>query len=369
MDLSQIQAQRVISALKRGVFPPVKVEYFTAGRSTEIASLKRDLSRAASGGSSAAFFEGDYGHGKSHMLRTVQSIAVEAGFAVAWVTIDGRTHAFNHPTRYLHAFLENLVVPNLPTRGLANAVDAWMTGPRRSELLGFAKTAPWPIGMSLLRIGQTSERQEEVDLSSGWFLEGRDLQAKNGIHYHDLFYERVEAIGQLCRAAGLKGMVWLFDEVECISKFLVNRLSRFAAYSVMKRLVEPTGFQHSCFYFATTSEFRDRLSVEYTPYGMYGGAAAFVADWRAAKYPIHRLKKLNREDNNSLLRSIRDAHAIAYEWQATDKVGDHVIAKYLDMADGKVMTEREIVRAFVNILEICEQNPGLEPMHKIGRST
>ena len=361
MDLSPLQAQRVISALKRGVFPPVRVEYFTTGRKSEIASVKRDLALAGEGNSRAAFFEGDYGYGKSHMLRIVQSMALDAGFAVAWITIDGKTHAFNHPTRYLHGFLENLKVPGLQGRGLFNAVYEWIKGPSREEILEYAKTAPWQIRTALRHMATDDGPQEESGMS-GWLLEGRDLQLKNGILHYDQFYERVESIGRLCRAAGLKGVVWLFDELECISKFLVNRQSRFAAYSVLKQLIDSNRFHHSCFFFATTSEFRDRLAIEFAPYDRYEGAAEFVSCWRAAKYPVHSLKKLNRKDNLELLRSVRDAHAIAYSWQAPERVSDLFVDKFFDTISQRTLTEREIIRSFVSVLEICEQSPTFDAL-------
>jgi hypothetical protein len=366
MELSPLEAQRVVSALKRGVFPPVKVAYFTKGRTQEISSLKSTLGVAAAGGTGAAFYEGDYGYGKSHMLRSVQSIALDAGFAVAWITIDGRTHAFNHPTRYLHGFLENLRSPGLPTRGLSEAVGEWMRGPMRGKLLEFAGAAPWQIRVPLRHISENHEPREGNDLA-GWLLEARDLQNKNGINYYEQFYERVELTGQLCCAAGLKGMVWLFDEVECISKFLVNRQSRFAAYSVLKQLVDSGRFHHSCFFFATTSEFRDRLETEYSPYARYEGAAEFVTGWLASKYPVHKLRKLSREDNSQLLRAVRDAHAIAYSWRAAEPVGDEFIERFLDSINGTVPTEREIVRGFVTILEVCEQNRPSNPTRDMFR--
>jgi hypothetical protein len=109
--------------------------------------------------------------------------------------------------------------------------------------------------------------------------------------------------------------------VECIATLLGNRLSRFAAYSLLGHLVQPKRFPHSCFVFATTPDFRAKLYKEGKVYGQYPRGAEFTHDWLNGKHTIHQLKRLPKSENENLLRTIRAVHVIAYPWDAPARIG------------------------------------------------
>ncbi len=79
MALTQLQAQSAICSWKQGVFPANAIDQLTVGRETETRAVQRALAVAADSGSGGLFFEAEYGHGKSHMLRLVEATALGRG--------------------------------------------------------------------------------------------------------------------------------------------------------------------------------------------------------------------------------------------------------------------------------------------------
>jgi hypothetical protein len=358
--LTITEAQAAICSWKRGVFPAQGIENLTVGRNIEACAVRHAFATAANNGSGGLFFEADYGHGKSHMLRMVESMALTEGFAVSWITFDHKSHAFNHPTRYLHGILENLRVPGYCGRGLSRVVELALTDDRREALIRFAATAPWFIRNSIhdLSFGDVTN---EVREAACRLLECRDLQAKNGIYYYPEFFSRLQAVGRLMRILEFKGIIWLFDEVECLGK-LSNCQSRFAGYSLLNRLLRPNEFPNSWFFFTTTGDFRERLRTEKDPYFRYEGAIQFVKDWREGRCDVHALKRLSCEDRLGLLQSVRNVHSIAYEWDSEKIVTDHFLQLLLVYATKAGLTERELLKSTVSILETCEQHRCCDPM-------
>ena len=85
--LAPPEARQAFRYLKRGAFPPRGIHHFTVGRNQEFALLRKALDGIAVSGSSHLFLEANYGHGKSHMLKATEALALDCGFAVSWVTI------------------------------------------------------------------------------------------------------------------------------------------------------------------------------------------------------------------------------------------------------------------------------------------
>src|ERR1700730_8106769 len=103
MDERVVRLRRIFRHLKRGVFPPESVDAFTVGRERELVEVERRLREVSGGTTRHLFLEGQYGSGKSHVLKAIESIALREGFAVSWVILDGQNHPCNHPTRYFHS--------------------------------------------------------------------------------------------------------------------------------------------------------------------------------------------------------------------------------------------------------------------------
>lgn len=362
MVLDRTIARRAIRYLKRGVFPPDVVEYFTAGRESEVRQISGTLEEVQQGLSRHCFIEANYGFGKSHMLKVAESLALQRGFAVSWVTINGAEHAFNHPTRYLHSLLENLRVRDVHARGLVALCSHWLQNRERDSLLKWVShSAPRDVRWAIDRL-----RKAGTDEDTGyreWYLstlEGRDVQHRSGSNYFGVFYERVAAAVSLCRAAGCSGVLFLFDEVECIATQASNIRSRLLCYQVLRALVDERRFPYAMFMFAATQDLGAKIVADASSYSEYEAAYPegfrFVRKWSARELRFLTVRAVTRSDNGELLRRIRDAHSSAYNWIAIEQVSDAFVDEFLKLTSQCGCSQREIVKWFVDALEITQQH-------------
>ena len=306
------------------------------------------------------------------MLKLAESVALQRGFAVSWVTINGVEHAFNHPTRYLHSLLENLRVPGVAARGLVELCSHWLANSQGANLLHWTSSrhAPWEFSWPIDRLRTSGN--EDANSSSEWYfsmLEGRDLQQKSGCNYFPDFYRRLEATVSLCRAMGLNGVVFLFDEIESIATHMNNIRSRLLSYQVMNALVDARRFPHSMFLFATTEDLGARISSDVFGYPEYETSYAegyrFAKKWHAKDVQILPVKSVSKNDNKKLFFRIREAHAAAYGWDAKARISDAFVGQLVESAAKLALSQREITRSFVNILEICQQHLTCDPAHEL----
>lgn len=108
------QADSIIKSLEAGVVPRRGIQHLLVGRKAEIAEIINILERISSGQSDIRFWVGDFGSGKSFMLKTIESLAIQKNFVVSTVDLT--------PTRRFYASdkkakaLYSEIVSNLATQ-------------------------------------------------------------------------------------------------------------------------------------------------------------------------------------------------------------------------------------------------------------
>jgi hypothetical protein len=371
MELNQASAKRAVRYLKRVVFPPDAIEYFTVGRNRETRHIAVAMEEVRLGASRHCFVEASYGIGKSHMLKVAEALALSRGFAVCWVTIDGSEHAFNHPTRYVHNLLTSLRVPGVSARGLVELCRYWLANNERNNVLDWAhRDAPWEFRVpieSLAAPGGENNKYGEWYLAR---LEGRDLQHKSGRYYFTDFYRRLEATVSLCRAVHCAGVLFLFDEIECIATLMNNIRSRLLSYEVLNTLVDGRRFPHSMFLFAATDDLESKVSTDlhycsdYEKF--YSEGCRFAKKWRAKELNVLAMKPITKVENGRLLHRILNTHGIAYRWCPQIRIEDKFIDHCTETAANFDLSQRELVKWFVGIVEIVHQWPNYKPASDIG---
>jgi hypothetical protein len=134
---------------------------------------------------------------------------------------------------------------------------------------------------------------------------------------------------------------------------------------VLNHLVDSRRFPYCVFLFATTLDFDERLRGEAVRYAQYEAeypdGFRFTTKWRGSDINILSLKPISKADNLNFLQNLRTIHQLAYGWPADQRVDDAYLNQFLDTASQTSLTEREITRSFVEILEIAQQHPGFRP--------
>ncbi len=369
IPLTPQQLKQAFRYLKRGVFPPTGIQHFTAGRTAEIRTIHELLKDTDNAVSRHCFIEASYGSGKSHMLKATESLAHQNRFAVSWVTVNGDSHAFNHPTRYLHKLFESLSVPDTPHRGLWDICQTWFKNGRKEPILKWAGCeSPWSFSSSLNHIARAIEKDGMSGTEDAFYrriLEARDLNFSRGRWCQPEVYERLAALGRLTRAAGLAGTVFLFDEMETIATLLTNVRSRLVAYEILNHFTDSRRFPYCVFVFAITPDFDEKLREEAARLAYYEtnypDGFRFSTKWRGSDIKIMSLKPIRKADKLIFLQNLRSVHQFAYDWPADQRLADAYLNQFLEAATANSLTERETTKAFVEFLEIAQQNPDFKP--------
>ncbi len=115
--LDTSSATKAIESLRLGIPPLGHLRSFTVGRSEEIGQLERSL---ANGGldsrGSARLVQAMYGAGKTHLMRLLRELALDAGYCVALVTVDSQAGVrFNRMDQVAGAVMRELEID--PDRG------------------------------------------------------------------------------------------------------------------------------------------------------------------------------------------------------------------------------------------------------------
>lgn len=316
------------------------------------------------------FLEAPYGYGKSHLLKVIKSVALEQNLGVAQISHDGYDRAFNHPARYIHYLYESLSVPGLSTRGLGEAVPCLLRSPLTNSLLRWADTSSvrWGIGYYISRLANSGDGLDTSNLK--YHINCCDIQFRSGAYYY-LLYERLNVLSDLCRAIGLSGLVVLFDEVESIATLLPNVRSRLRSYEILSKLTDSREFPYCCFYFAVSPDFGHRVAdwdfrYEYPIYKDYcPEGCKFMDKWVNNGLGLIKIPKISKVENRRLCYKLKCLHEYAYSWSASDRISLDFIESFIDEAERCSSLQRDIVRSFVNILELCQQHPSCKPSQEL----
>ncbi|MBO3757598.1 MAG: DUF2791 family P-loop domain-containing protein, partial [Candidatus Brockarchaeota archaeon] len=100
----QLEARKIIEALRLGIVPQKYVEEFTFGREKEIKQIKSWLSNEDE---SSLILVGEYGVGKTHILEYLYSYLLKDNWAVSIVNLDPNELPFHKPKRVYEAIISS----------------------------------------------------------------------------------------------------------------------------------------------------------------------------------------------------------------------------------------------------------------------
>lgn len=125
------EADNIIKALEGGVVPRRGIQHLLVGRNREVEEVIKILDSVMHHGSDIRLWVGDFGSGKSFMLRTIESIAVQKNFVVSTIdlTPTRRFHASDGKARALYSEIVNNII--IQTSQAGNAINTileeWIT--------------------------------------------------------------------------------------------------------------------------------------------------------------------------------------------------------------------------------------------------
>ncbi len=396
----------IINSLKGGVVPRIGLPYITVGREREIQALLHDLDLIAEGGASFRFLVGRYGAGKSFLLQTIRTHAMGNGFVVCDADLSPERRLQGRQGQGLATYRElvrNLSTKTKPEGGaLPLVLDRWIDNVRTDVAAesGLLEDDPafdeqverrifevvrsleelvngYDFAKLLVRYYRAHRADDEETKSRvvRWFrgeyrtkTEARRDLGVNVIVTDDDWYDYLKVFARFLKGAGYKGLLVLIDELVNLSK-IPNAVTRQYNYEKILAMYNDT-LQGKARYLGvimggTPQAIEDRRRGVYS----YEALRSRLTQGRFAQEgmldmlaPVIRLNPLTPEELLVLTEKLSDIHAGLFGYERT--LRDEDLARFLQIEFGRVgadshLTPREVIRDFVELLDILAQNPGV----------
>lgn len=395
-------ANTVINALKGGVVPRVGLEYITVGRAREIDAILHDIDIIADGGATFRFIVGKYGSGKSFLLQTIRNYATAKGFVVADADLSPERRFAGTRGQGLATYKElirNMSVKSKPDGGaLPLILEKWISGIQSQVALSCDINDPAFNNMVEQQIytvageleGMVSGfefakaviaywrayREDDAHTKTNvlkWFRgeytskkEARDELSINYIVTDETWYDFLKVFAAFMVRAGYAGMLIMVDELVNIFK-IPNSITRQNNYEKLLTMYNDTlqgkakhiGFLMGCTPQCVEDRYKGIFSYEALRSRLSEGHFA-SDDVKDLSAPIIRLSMLTQEEMYVLVEKLRDIHAGLFDYTPTLTHED--LLYFLNVEYNRVgadthITPREIIRDFVELVNILYQNP------------
>lgn len=395
-------ANILINALKGGVVPRVGLEYITVGRTQEIAAILHDIEMIEEGSASFRFIVGKYGSGKSFLLQTIRNYATAKGFVVVDADLSPERRFAGTKGQGLATYKElitNLSTKSKPDGGaLPLILEKWISGIQAAvktqpnvnedEFDDLVERQIYAVAGSLegmvngfefakaVVIYWKAYKQDDAAMKSNvlrWFRgeypSRREAKADLGINFivnDETWYDFLKILAAFLVGAGYKGLLVVIDELVNIFKIpnSITRANNYEKILTMYNDVLQGKASHIGFLMGGTPQciedkYKGVFSYEALRSRLEEGHFA-TADIKDLSAPIIRLQMLSQEEMYILVEKLMKLHAQLYNY--TSILTHEDLVYFLTVEYNRVgaethITPREIIRDFIELVNILYQNP------------
>jgi hypothetical protein len=404
MPVMKREAVTILTSLGAGVVPRTGLRHIAVGRLQEIAALKNDLDHNREGGSTVRFIIGRYGSGKSFMLQLMRTYALESRFVVADVDFSPERRLYGSGDEGQATYRELMKNLSTQTRPDGNAlptiIEKWISGIQTvvvTENNAQSGTPEFVKQVKARIIGTLNEMQElvhgfdfgnvlaayyqgyvdnndELKASAIRWLRGEyttkteafaALKVRSIIDSNN-YYDYLKALAGFVHKIGYAGLVVCLDEAAYLYK-ITNSVSRNNNYEVILSIVNDCLQGRASFIgflIGGTPEFLEdqrRGLFSYEALRSRLAANRFLGEGlQDFSGPVIKLSSLTAEEIFVLLQKIRDIHRdqAMVKIEMTDKdIYTYMEETLRRMGAREFTTPRELVREFVNLLNLLVQYP------------
>ena len=399
-------AQTVLNSLKGGVVPRVGLPYITVGRKSEIEALLHDVDILEEGGASFRFIVGRYGSGKSFLIQTIRNYVMDRGFIVADADLSPERRLQGTRGQGLATYRElisNLSTKTKPEGGaLTLVLDRWISGVQSQALqeTGLEPGSPaltQAVDQKIVAVtsavselvhgfefakllslyyhayveGEEEKKQQVARWFRGEYATKREAKGELGVNIlitDDNWYEYLKLFAVFFRLAGYAGMMIFIDELVNLYK-IPNAITRQYNYEKLLTMYNDT-LQGKARYLgivmgATPQAIEDKRRGVYS----YEALRSRLAEGKFSRpgardllAPVIRLEPLTPEEMLVLCEKLCAMHAGLYGYQrslSTQELADFIKLEYGRIGADQNITPREVIRDFIELLDLLYQNPSL----------
>lgn len=399
-------AQTVLNSLKGGVVPRVGLPYITVGRKSEIEALLHDVDILEEGGASFRFIVGRYGSGKSFLIQTIRNYVMDRDFIVADADLSPERRLQGTRGQGLATYRElisNLSTKTKPEGGaLTLVLDRWISGVQSQALqeTGLEPGSPaltQAVDQKIVAVtsavselvhgfefakllslyyhayveGEEEKKQQVARWFRGEYATKREAKEELGVNIlitDDNWYEYLKLFAVFFRLAGYAGMMIFIDELVNLYK-IPNAITRQYNYEKLLTMYNDT-LQGKARYLgivmgATPQAIEDKRRGVYS----YEALRSRLAEGKFSRpgardllAPVIRLEPLTPEEMLVLCEKLCAMHAGLYGYQrslSTQELADFIKLEYGRIGADQNITPREVIRDFIELLDLLYQNPSL----------
>ncbi|MCR5826712.1 MAG: ATP-binding protein [Oscillospiraceae bacterium] len=406
-------AQTVLNALKGGVVPRIGLPYVTVGRKNEIEALLHDVEIIAEGGASFRFIMGKYGSGKSFLLQSIRNYVMDRNFVVADADLSPERRLQGTRGQGLATYKElirNLSTKTKPEGGaLTLILDRWISSVQSDVMAqtDFAEGSPdfakavekriYAVMSSLNEMvhgfdfakllsiyyrayldGDDESKAKVVKWFRGEYVNKTEARAELGVNIvitDDDWYEYIKLFAAFLRQAGYAGMLVLIDELVNIYK-IPQSVTRQYNYEKILTMYNDT-LQGRAKYLGIILCGTPQC-IEDTRRGVYSYEAlrSRLQEGRFGRdelkdvlAPVIKLSPLTYEELLVLTEKLTEIHGVLFDYEPKLTQDDLVTFIKIEFgrigADSKI-TPREVIRDFIELLDILCQNPTADVKQILG---
>ena len=409
------EATAIINSLIGGVVPKIGVQHITVGRSEEINAVVSALEDVKNGHSMVKFWIGDFGAGKSFMLHLLNTVALKQKFVVtnADFTPDNRLYSNDGKGVALYtAIMDNIAIQTKPEGGaLPTLMEKWieqvitktaeenrisLPDIRNEQYLNLIQTnimktineitdvGGFDFGMVVMKYYEGYIKDDEqLRRNALKWLKGEyrtKTEAKQDLGVREIindlnYYDMLKNFCKLFVSMGYSGFMINLDEAINLYKISTS-VMREKNYEKILTIYNDC-FQGKVanlfFNFAGTKEVLEnerRGLFSYNALKTRLETNKFeTVDIRDFAQPVIRLMPLDHNEIFVLLKKLKAIFDFNYKSELN--INDNDIQQFMEELFNKpgaseFLTPREVIRDFLNILNIIRQNPNVDKYKLFG---
>lgn len=404
MKIPKRIASAVINSLKGGVVPRTGLPYIAVGRETEINALLHDVDIISDGGASFRFIMGKYGSGKSFLLQTIRNYVMDKNFVVTDADLSPERRLQGTKGQGLATYKElirNMSTKTKPEGGaLTLILDRWISSvqsrtaaeceldPTDHEFVKKVEKNIYEVINSLNEMvhgfdfaklltiyyrsyvnGDDESKAKVVKWFRGEYVNKTEARSELGVNIiitDDDWYEYIKLFAFFLKQAGYNGMLILIDELVNIYK-IPHSITRQYNYEKILTMYNDT-LQGKAKYLGIIMCGTPQC-IEDTRRGIYSYEALRSRlsegrfgrdDMKDMLAPVIKLVPLTYEEMLILIEKLADIHSQLFDYEQTiteEDMVNFIKIEYGRIGANKNITPREVIRDFIELMNIVYQNP------------
>lgn len=402
--LTKRDIEHIFQALRNGLVPERGIDNFAVGIEQQRGELHRQLSFVGDGEGSIKFLRGGYGCGKTFMARLALLDAQEKGFATSFVVVSDNDLHFHRFDDVYKRVLTELATVSCQRGALNDILDRWI-GAVEDSLIDADKDpnaddfdtqvrsrinedlqsmtggkAPQDFVRVIQTIFDLKQKQDYYNAGAliSWLCGSGNVAAsakrlaeiKGEIGSREAL-DYLRGVLEIVKAAGYRGLVIVIDEAETILR--MRQDVRHKSLNGIRQIADASvDFPGLLWLLTGTPEFFD------SKHGVAGLAPLNErigfqkqSQFRNYRQPQLELRPFDADRLKNVAKQLRDLFPAADKSRLLSRISDGFIERLVaDVTKGFKgdvgVVPRQFLRAFVNEMDLVDQNEDYDPMVEKG---